>query len=215
MYIMDKCIEEAIKADSNLTYQADLHSYVENKKQEMIFIYDKVFDFIFSYSITFNTSTIHITFAKEDLFYEQPSIRLRASQIFYLFFPTLEDYFLHHPSFRVKLALRDVTIITSPLFFKKEKKLSTNFFNMMREVIRKEVLLGIELILSSVLLFSGLRVGYFLSLNWYGMSSVVGIICCLGFLYIPYMFVKEMFSLVKKTIHEKNRIQKIQRDENV
>jgi len=86
---------------------------------------------------------------------------------------------------------------------------------MMREVIRKEVLLGIELILSSVLFFSGLRVGYFLSLNWYGISSVVGIICCLVFLYIPYAFAKEMFSLVKKTIYEKNRIQKIQKDENV
>jgi len=215
MYITDKCIEEAIKVDSNLTYQVELHSYVENKKQEMIFIYDKVFDLVFSYSITFKTSTIHITFSDEDLFYEQPSIRLRASQIFYLFFPKLEDYFLHHPSFRVKIALRDITIVTSPLFLKKEVKVSTNFFTMMREVIRKEVVLGIEFIMSSVLLFAGLRVGYFLSLNWYGISSVVGIICCLGFLYIPYVFSKEMFSLVKKTIHEKNRIQKIQKDENI
>jgi len=211
MYILDDLMEEAIKSDPNLTYQAGLHSYFEKSKQENIFIHDKILDFTFSYRIDYGPFNISIEPGTTHTFHES-SIRLRASQILHLFLPELEKYFFQHPTFRVKLALRDLKIKHSSIFLGKEESVTTQLSKMIWQGLRNEDFFEVFAVLSALIIGTGVTGWYYSLTHWNGFASAMALLACLSLQVIPYNFFKQIFSVSKKAIYEKKRILKIKKE---
>jgi hypothetical protein len=211
MYLDKKVIIEAIQSDKHLTYKMTKPSFDTHRKYETFFIHDKILDFTFSYRIDYGPFNISIEPGTTHTFHES-SIRLRSSQILHLFLPDLEKYFFQHPTFRVKLALRDLNIKHSSIFLGKEESVTTKLSEMIWQGLRNEDFFEVFAAVSALMIGTGAIGWYYAITHWNGFASAMALVACLSIQAIPYTFFKQIFSVSKKALYEKKRILKIQKE---